>query len=117
MGNRMIRKSSSEPDFRTACGWWPDLEAIWTPVGWKNHLFRFNVFSNGMILAQPDLNRRTEKWQGQGTQLTFVASPFYRFDDFVPIQNTAYTTEDDNTIRQGWESTDAPVLWSEFGVE
>ena len=64
----------AEPNMETALGWWSELPNKWTPVGWKDHLFRFNVLFNGTIMAQPDLNRRTEAWKGQGVQLEFLPS-------------------------------------------
>ena len=59
--------SVNEPNFEIASGWWADLWNIWTPVGWKDHLHRFNVLWNGTILAKPDMNRRSH---GQGLQLS-----------------------------------------------
>ncbi|MBI2191629.1 MAG: hypothetical protein HYU36_06575 [Planctomycetes bacterium] len=112
------RLTDQEPDFQAACTWWSDLPDIWTPVGWKNHLFRFNVFWNGMIMAQPDCNRRTEAWKGQGVQLTFLAAtPFVTFEDFVPLERTTYTYRDDGMVQQGWEGTEAPVLWTEWSAD
>ena len=54
----MKKPNPSEPNFSTACDWWPDLPNIWTPLGWREHMFRFNVLWNGTILAQPHTNRR-----------------------------------------------------------
>ena len=75
----MQTAASNEPNFASACEWWPDLPDIWTPIGWKDHLFRFNVLWDGTILACPDLNRRTEAWMGQGAEFqvvpTLKASP------------------------------------------
>lgn len=68
-----------EPDMRTALGWWGELPNKWTPIGWKDHLFRFNVLFNGTLIAQPDLNRRTSLWAGQGIQLSFMPSPSRTF--------------------------------------
>lgn len=101
----------TEPNFETACQWWPDLRNIWTPIGWKNHLFRFNVFFNGTIYAQPHLNRRTERWKDQGVQLGFQAAvaPTYR--------HHAYHTHDDGMVRQGWCDGPAPRLWSEWAQD
>ncbi len=65
----MTETHSPEPDMQTALGWWSELPAKWTPVGWKDHLFRFNVLYNGMISAIPDLNPRTTRWAGEGLQL------------------------------------------------
>ena len=42
-----------EPNVEIASQWWPQLENVYSPIGWKNHLFRFNVFYNGMIMAKP----------------------------------------------------------------
>src|SRR5689334_14990851 len=58
-----------EPNYALASGWWTDLWNIWTPVGWKDHLYRFNVLWNGTILAKPDMNRRSG---GQGLQLSLT---------------------------------------------
>ena len=33
-----------EPNLEIAKGWWTELRNKWTPVGWKYHQFRFNVF-------------------------------------------------------------------------
>ena len=43
----------AEPDAALAAGWWPAQRNVWTPVGWKDHLFRFNVLYNGTVIAQP----------------------------------------------------------------
>lgn len=36
-----------------ACKFWPDQRGHWAPVSWKDHLYDFNVFYNGTILASP----------------------------------------------------------------
>ncbi|MBN1807507.1 MAG: hypothetical protein JW909_00450 [Planctomycetes bacterium] len=102
--------SHAEPDFETACSWWNDLPAVWTPVGWPDHLFRFNVFWNGMILAQPDVNRRTQAWNGLGVQVAFIP----HFTPDVAANLYAYLRQDDGMVTQGWLDHDAPVLWSEW---
>ncbi|MDD5676549.1 MAG: hypothetical protein PHW60_00980 [Kiritimatiellae bacterium] len=94
----MKRQTHNEPDFKTACGWWSDLPNIWTPVGWKDHLFHFNVFWNGMIMAEPNLNRRSENWKGKGAQVSIL-----------PISQRP----DDGLATQGWTSSPAPVLWTD----
>jgi hypothetical protein len=106
-----------EPNYETACGWWADLPEIWTPVGWKDHLFRFNVLWNGTILAQPDLNRRTEAWKGQGVQLAFA--PLARPDDLERFTQKppVFLTRDDGMVRQGWSDGAAPVLWTEWAQD
>jgi hypothetical protein len=111
-----------EPDFETARSWWPDLPNIWTPVGWKDHLFRFNVFWSGLILAQPDLNRRTQEYAGEGAQVTIY--PAWRLkpsaDTGVTLnvqQAVDFAWHDDGLVTQGWLDGAAPVLWSEIGLD
>ena len=100
--------SALEPNALQACQGWPDLRNIWTPIGWKDHLFRFNVLFNGTLLAKPDLNRRTEAWKGQGVQVAFVPSCKEALKGWP-----ASLTHDDGMTRQGWQDGPAPVLWTE----
>lgn len=106
---------NSEPSIQTACQWWRDLHDVWTPIGWKNHMFRFNVLWNGTIYARPDLNRRTEKWKGQGAQIAFA--PTASDIGGVNLWGTTYLFRDDGMTRQGWNDTKAPVLWTEFWTQ
>lgn len=109
----MKGSKTTEPTFAKACEWWDDLPNIWTPVGWRDHMFNFNVFWNGMILAEPANNRRTTKWQGQGLQLTFA--PHYT--DYHMAWRTSYLRHDDGMVRQGWNDGPAPVLWTEWAKD
>lgn len=89
-----------EPTYRIACQWWTELPKKWTPLGWKNHLFRYNVLFNGAVVADPHMNRRSAKWAGQGVLL------------WPSMANPA----DDGTIRQGWNAEhETPVLWTDWG--
>ncbi len=97
-----------EPDIETAFTWWSELPAKWTPVGWKDHLFRFNILYNGMLLAIPDLNPRTERWKGQGVAVGFFPSEKAEFPAWVS------QPQDNNATVQGWAPHDAPVLYSEW---
>src|SRR5262245_50919849 len=71
--------ASREPDYEVAASWWPPLNAIITPVGWKDHFFRFNVLFDGTLIARTDpqlshgaeVMPRTQKWKGLGVQLAF----------------------------------------------
>ena len=100
----MARRSidEKESDFQQACEWWADLPNIWTPIGWKDHMFRINVLWNGTILAKPELNDRTWQWAGQGLLLS--VSPHC-------------SANDDGMVRQGWKDGDAPVLWTEWSTQ
>ena len=101
----------TEPNIETALGWWTDLPDKWTPVGWKDHLFRFNIEFNGAIVAVPNLNGRTQEWVGQGVQLSVVPS-----EGLQPPYNVGLW-RDDNSVIQGWNDCAAPVLWSEWAYE
>lgn len=100
--------SNPEPTFAEACTWWSDLPNIWTPLGWKAHLFRYHVLWNGTIHAQPHLNRRTEPWQGQGVQMAVAPQNCRR------VTKRPFFEQDNNLFDQGWEDGDAPVLWTDL---
>ena len=90
----------SEPTYRIACQWWTELSKKWTPVGWRNHLFRYNVLFNGAVVAEPQMNRRTAKWAGQG----------------MLLWPSSADPADDGTIQQGWRTDhEAPVLGTDWG--
>ena len=108
-GVSVVGLATCEPTAEMACTWWPDLRDIWTPIGWKDHAFRFNVLFNGTILAQPDLNPRTQKWKDQGVQLTFEPSYDGKWRDYVCIHR------DDTMVRQCWDGGHAtPIVQSEW---
>jgi hypothetical protein len=95
----------AEPSIETALSWWSELPNKWTPVGWKDHLFRFNVLFNGTIIADPAPvsgglapNKRTEAWKDQGVQIGFGDLP----------------AQDDGRVVQGWNDGQAPVLRSDW---
>lgn len=100
-----------EPDMQTALGWWSELPAKWTPVGWKDHLFRFNVLYNGMISAIPDLNPRTARWAAEGLQLGVWPAEKAGFPGHV------IDPQDNGSVVQGWHDCAAPVLYSEWAQE
>ncbi len=106
----MKQHLQQEPDFQTACSWWEDLPDIWTPLGWRDHMFRFNVLWNGTILADPNRNRRTTPWEGQGLQLGAVPHISDKYDDSWH----SFLRHDDRSVRQGWTADAAPVLWTEW---
>ena len=103
--------SSVEPDFETAAGWWSDLRNIWTPVGWREHAFRFNVLFDGTLLVEP--KRHLERLGGnRGVQLTFAPVT----DDMRPGKQLSGlgASADDDRVMQGWSESRAPVLRSEW---
>jgi hypothetical protein len=102
--------ASQESDSRIASRWWPQFENVWVPIGWKDHPLRFNVIYNGTVMASP------VRWpaRGQGVQLTFVPSA-----DGVPAQPATtqphqLRQQDGGVGDQGWNDSDAPVLWTRW---
>ncbi len=107
-------RAETEPNVEVASAWWPDLTNIWTPIGWKNHGFRFNVLFNGTILVVPqrhqDLLSGTPK-----VQITFAPIT----DDMRPGKQLAGLSPaaDDRRVVQSWKDDPAPVLASDWIVE
>jgi hypothetical protein len=103
----------AEPNLKTAEQWWPDLTDYWTPVGWKHHRFRYNVFFDGTIYADPALSQTAQQWEGQGVQIRVQPIPGNVGQQF-PRYRGRYFLEDDNSARQGWSTNQTPVLWTEW---
>ena len=119
---------SGEPDVELAKLWWPEQFNVWTPLGWKNHYFKFNVLYNGMLMCEPaPSNWRTNAlphrapsrphaavWQGQNFMLTFRASA----DGLplpLPASPLATWKMDGGQGIQGWtKGHETPVLWTEY---
>ncbi|MBN1394191.1 MAG: hypothetical protein JW959_04140, partial [Pirellulales bacterium] len=102
--------AADEPNYHTAAGWWKELPKKWTPVGWKNHLFRYNVLFNGAIVAKPCLSEPSKDlktdYQGMLMKTANLGMVFW-----PSLSNPA----DDGTVRQGWlPDHDAPVLWTDW---
>src|SRR5688500_1991687 len=69
-----VRAAPPEPDIKAALAWWPPQQNVWTPIGWKDHLFRFQVVYNGHLICSPAaklLKPHTRKYVGQDFQLNF----------------------------------------------
>ncbi|GAB3419899.1 hypothetical protein [Flindersiella endophytica] len=107
-----------EPDVRTALSWWPKQRNVWTPIGWKDHQFRFNVVYNGIVIAEPcpSLMKRphAEPFRGKDFQLTFA---MYDDGDQPPLPRdpTPLYKLDQGFGIQGWrQDLRTPVLWTEW---
>lgn len=100
----------NEPTFEKACQQWPDMENIWTPVGWPDHIHNFNILWNGNILARPDNNRRCPgKLKNQGVQVSIWPA----WQDWIVFYQGGWM-QDDNSAKQGWNDGPAPVLWTQW---
>jgi hypothetical protein len=109
-----------EPSVREALRWWAPQRQVWTPVGWKAHLFRFDVFYNGTMICQPavalpvgDPKPYLHPYDGKDFQIT----PVMPDRGVIPPMPTAahYLHQGDFGVGiQGWqEDKDTPVLWTE----
>jgi len=104
-------RPAHEPNMEIASQWWPEIENVWTPIGWKDHPLRFNVLYNGVLIGEPV---RQRAW-GQGVQLTFIPSTN---GELPPARaNTApyaLAKKDGGVGVQGWNDGATPVLWTEW---
>lgn len=111
--------SKPEPTIEEARTWWEPQRQEWTPIGWKGHLFRFNVFYNGMLMCEPgpawSTKNNVMKYQGQGMQLHFLPPDFWtQFP--APDPNPHYLWQEDLGVgEQGWNANEtAPMLWTRW---
>jgi hypothetical protein len=106
-----------EPDAELAQLWWAAPRNVWTPVGWKDHLFRFNSVYNGTLLCVPAgwlIKPHTKRYVGTDFQLNFTVSTDGTIPP-IPSETTKLYKTDGGVGRQGWrEDKEAPVLWTEW---
>ncbi len=77
-------RETVEPNANIACNWWPDVTNVWTPIGWPNHLFRFNVVYDGAnhrpsgfeSRGPVETARQTLRRSGSPTHLHTSPSPY-----------------------------------------
>lgn len=98
--------------------WWPDQRNVFTPIGWRDHYFRFNVIYNGTLLFEPfsNLSARphARKYDGQDFQITFTAWPNTNTPP-LPREQTPLWKLDGGHGWQGWRAgCQTPVLWTDF---
>jgi hypothetical protein len=108
---------AAEPNVKIASTWWPQPVNVWTPVGWKDHLFRFQVVYNGDLLCTPagKLDKpQIRKYLGRGFQLNFDASADGSLPP-LPNEDVKLKLTDGGIGVQGVrEDHDAPVIWTDF---
>ncbi|MBD1420884.1 hypothetical protein [Sphingobacterium chuzhouense] len=113
--------SEIEPDVELAKFWWPDQRNVWTPIGWKDHFFRFNVLYNGTILSEPfsDLSSRKHavKFKGDNFLVRFTPWPDINVPALPTTQVPQWTLDGGHGV-QGWkEGMETPVLWTDFQLQ
>ncbi|WP_344158903.1 hypothetical protein [Kribbella yunnanensis] len=130
-----------EPDIELAKLWWPNPRNVWTPIGWKDHLFRFNVTYNGSVIgapsplarkikefekeSNPNDDKHYEKdrlqldmtpWGGPAFSRGKPEDPTPRMPDLYPGHFYVYR-EDQGLYgrgRQSWADHPTPVLQTEW---
>ncbi|MCC7496196.1 MAG: hypothetical protein IT160_01385 [Bryobacterales bacterium] len=113
---------AGEPTFELAKQWWPDERNVWTPIGWKDHYFRFNVVYNGAIVCEPcphfaPVRPHALAWKGQGFQLTFAPTRGGNPPP-LPKQATQLWRVDGGHGMQGWNTShETPLLWTEWRLQ
>ncbi len=107
-----------EPDVKLAKLWWTDQRNVWTPIGWKDHFFRFNVLYNGTILSEPfsDLSARKHAvgYKKNNFLVSFTPWPDTNVPALPKTQVPQWTL-DGGHGKQGWKQhVETPVLWTDF---
>ena len=110
-----------EPNMDLASLWWPAPRNVWTPIGWKDHLFRFISVYNGSLLCTP-AGWLTKSDTGpfrkhENLQLNFTPGPKGDVPP-IPQQYTKLYKTDGGIGTQGYcEDNETPVLWTEWGSD
>ncbi|HEX6961102.1 MAG TPA: hypothetical protein VF175_04495, partial [Lacipirellula sp.] len=116
--------AAGEPSFETSKNWFPALRNVWTPVGVKNHPFRFTLLYNGTIIAEPHALRGSQHgaikeylnpFVGQGVQLSLSTSMDGAIPPKIDHPHQLSDNPDGGVGLQGWdEGHAAPVLWTNW---
>ncbi|HWQ92512.1 MAG TPA: hypothetical protein VN673_12640 [Clostridia bacterium] len=106
-----------EPDVTSAMDWWAPPRGVWTPLGWPDHLFRFQSVYNGALICAPAGwmgKPHIEKYRGQDFALTFSPGPKGDLPP-MPREPIKLYKMDGGFGQQGWrEDKIAPVLWTDW---
>ncbi len=105
-----------EPNINIARQWWTEMPNKWTVVGWKDHILRFNVVHNGTIITSASWMDRMRK-PPEDPNCMFSFRPSASPEGFMPLPEGVSPLIDDGSVVQGWNSSDTPVLWSEWQVD
>lgn len=116
------RDNGSEPNMEKALVSWSDQKNVWTPVGWKDHFFRFNVIYNGAILAMPAprwgyVRENAKPWADKDMLVTVSTR-----GDGKPIRLSESRISswkvDGGYGDQGWDKRhETPVLWTDYKTQ
>ncbi|WP_344150554.1 hypothetical protein [Kribbella yunnanensis] len=109
-----------EPNVQEALRWWAPQRGVWTPVGWKSHLFRFDMFYNGTMVCQPAVALpvgHPKPYLDAYVNKDFQVTPVMPDRGVIPPMPTGryYLYKGDFGVGiQGWQQDKhTPVLWTE----
>ena len=118
------RAGADEANFQIAKNWFPPLRNVWTPVGVKNHPFRFTLLYNGTILADTHpirdmgagrIKEYLDPYIGQEVQLTLTHSLDVALPAAVDHSYQLSSRPDGGVGMQGWDDAHAtPILWTRW---
>jgi hypothetical protein len=114
---RAAAADQQEPDVQSALQWWTPQQNVWTPIGWPDHLHRFQVVYNGHLLVTPAgklLKPHTKPYVGRDFQVNAYPSPDGALPA-MPKEDRKVKLLDGGIGMQGWrDGNEAPVLWTDF---
>jgi hypothetical protein len=97
--------------------WWEPQRNVWTPIGWKDHQFRYNVVYNGTVIVAPQGGYQRDYRNPYSThtlQLNFTPG-MEAGSPPLPAVTTKVYHLDGGIGQQGWdEARNTPVLWTEW---
>lgn len=120
--NPVTDGESAEPNIALAKAWWPDQRNVWTPIGWKDHYFRFNVLYNGTVIVEPAPNwapmrEHSKKYLKQDFMLSFFPTGSGTPPP-LPAELTSQWRIDGGRGIQGWRTDkETPVLYTDFPLQ
>ncbi|WP_154674194.1 hypothetical protein [Nakamurella lactea] len=114
-----LRPGAPEPNVDAAKHWWHPARQVWTPIGWKGHMFRFNCFYNGTMVCEPSTvmaaKPNVQPYAGKNFQLTVTMPRRDGSWNPFPTHDQAMWDEDLGYRKQGWATDQqTPVLWTEY---
>lgn len=114
-----LAQTAPEPNMESALTWWQPQRGVWTPMGWPDHLFRFNIVYNGTILCPPAGawdKPHIRPYQGQDFQVNVQASADGKLPEPPTVTEKLYW-RDHGLGMQGWhEDKNAPVLYTDYAL-
>lgn len=111
-----------EPNAEIARLWWPEQRNVWTPIGWKNHYFRFNVLYNGDVIVDPNaswLSPRKNAVPFVGKDFLVAIRPSATgAPPPLPKERISVSKIDGGVGIQGWnEAHETPVLYTDYPLQ